>query len=344
MLGGDDYPATDSGYHCPCFISDYNAPGIYQTGGVQFKPDTRLGLQGRVNFPKANFAMTGQVVFRGSRDGKPNIEWVYGEYRFDEHTNLQFGRKRLPLFYYSESQDVGFSYPWVHLPPQLYGWEINNYDGVNLNYTRQTGSWNHTVEVFYGSETHYDSGYWKIYNGRDSKTDSKWQNILGADYAFSHDWLEGRLLYIQSYTQNRVTFADDPSLIASTYSDPAKQHIYGLSLKADYGDWVIQGELLYINRKHDYGMDHSQLVALGYHFGDWLPLISFANYKQQIRASIPDTPAEGHGTFSAVLRYDFSAASDFKIEFDDWRDHTAPGYSSMHGNWRLLSVSYDRVF
>ena len=282
-------------------------------------------------------------MFRGAADGRPDLEWLYGEYRFNDDINLQFGRKRLPLFYYSESQDVGFSYPWVHLPPQLYGWEIVNYDGLNLNYKTQIGSWTHTLEVFAGNETHHDSGYWKIYNGNDTKTNAKWSHILGTDYDFSRDWFEGRLLYIQSYTQNDETQGGDGTTAATSYSPPDMQHIYGASVNIDYHDWVIRGELLYINRKHDYGMDHTQLVALGYHFGDWTPMLSYANYKQQLNSDFQGA-AEGHATVAALLRYDLSASSDIKIEFDDWRDHTAPGYSSIHGNTRLLCASYDKVF
>ena len=31
------------------------------------------------------------------------------------------------------------AYPWVHLPGQVYGWEIVNYNGANLLYRDQWG-------------------------------------------------------------------------------------------------------------------------------------------------------------------------------------------------------------
>ena len=42
---------------------------------------------------------------------KPNLEWVYGAYDINANLALQAGRKRLPLLFYSESQDIGMAYP-----------------------------------------------------------------------------------------------------------------------------------------------------------------------------------------------------------------------------------------
>ncbi|MBK7846817.1 MAG: hypothetical protein IPJ73_05500 [Zoogloea sp.] len=53
---------------------------------------------------------------------------------------------------------------------------------------------------------------------------------------------------------------------------------------------------------------------------------------------------ERHGTWSAVLRYDLTDDSAIKAQLDLWKDRTAPGYGSMHGDARQFTVSYDRVF
>lgn len=108
--------------------------------------------------------------------------------------------------------------PRAHLPGQLYGWEIVNYNGANLQYRDQFGSWLGTINVFGGGETSHDAGIWKIYNGKDSRTDAKWSRIFGAEIKLSRDWFEGRYVYITSTTRNRIVSEGE-----TDYSDPAPQ-------------------------------------------------------------------------------------------------------------------------
>jgi len=336
ILGGTSHQ-TVSGYQCPCFISDYANAGIYENNGINIGPDSKLGLQGTATFNK-DFSATGQVVSRGARNGRVNLEWVYGSYKLNDTLTLQVGRKRLPLFYYSESQDVGLSFPWAHLPPQLYGWEIVNYNGANVLYQDQWGEWSSSLNVFAGDETRNDTGYWKIYNGKDTHTDSRWSNIRGAELGLSRDWLETRLVYIESDVQNKVVGVD------ADFSPKAKQQIYGLSANIDHEKWVVRTEFLYIDHKEDGGTDRAQLFGIGYRISKFLPMITYANYQETVAAD--QNRAEGHSTTSLSVRYDVNTSSAIKVQYDYWKDHSGPIYNTWtpYGSSRLLSVSYDMVF
>jgi len=330
-----------SGYRCPCFISDYGEAGVYEKRGLRFQPDSRLGLQGTAEFSE-RYSLTTQVEWRGT-DGVPDMEWLYGTMKLDHNMTLQAGRKRLPLFYYSESQDVGFSYPWVHLPPQMYGWEIVNYNGASLLYKGQRGDWSSGINVFGGNENAKNSPYWKIYNGKDSKTESHWTNIAGAYFSLSNDWFEARLLYIQSNIQN-TTIAPVAAVGPTT-----RQKVYGVSFNIDRAQWVVRSEFLYINRKESYGGDHAQLMGIGYRMGKWLPMATYANYRQSVTAN--QTQAEAHSTESLSLRYDLTTSSDVKLEFDHWRNRAQPQFFTAFpnaaipaGQVNLLAISYDMVF
>lgn len=333
---------SNSGYNCPCFISGYADAGVYEKGGVKWQPDSKLGLQGSAIF-NDRYSLTSQIVVRGASSGNVELQWLYGSIRFNDNLTLQLGRKRLPLFYYSEIQDVGQSYPWIHLPPQLYGWEAVNYNGANLYYEDQWGSWSSGMNFFTGSETVKDNGYWKIYNGKNTRTDSHWSNIAGAYFSLSKDWVETRLLYIQSKTQNTTP----PALV---FGNPTRQKIYGISFNADYEQWLARSEFLYINRKESYGGDHTQLYGLGYRLGKLLPMVTYTNYRQSVPAD--QTLAEAHSTTSLLLRYNLTSSSDIKLQYDHWQNHAqspfftaaAPNTSNPLGSANLLSVSYDRVF
>lgn len=353
ILGSGDKRDV-AGWECPCFVSDYAQGGVYEDKGGTINPDSKLGLQGKVQLGK-DFSITGQGVIRGARDGKANLEWVYGSYDLNRNITVQAGRKRLPLLYYSESQDVGVTYPWAHLPPQVYGWEIVNYNGANVLYRDQFGSWSSTANVFAGSETAKDNGFWKIYNGKKSKTDSKWDNILGGELVLSKDWFEARVGYIQSYYQNRTMndaagapVVDDPVAESTTaWSDKTeKQKIYALSFSVERDALIAKAEYLYMNREVVNEHDISKMIGVGYRLGKFTPFVSWADYQYGIPNPVGDEWGEGHAVTSFVLRYDLTPASDIKVQYDVWRDHSNPNYQTdlPYGNSKLISVSYDMVF
>ena len=177
MLGGTHANVED--YNCPCFISDYAQAGVYDgRSSLQWKPDSKLGLQGSASY--YNYSVTAQVVARGAT-GTADLEWLYGSYNVNDKITLQVGRKRLPMFYYSDVQDLGIALPWTHLPPGPYGWEAVNYNGVNVRYQDRWNNWSAPANLLAGNESNKDSGYWKIYNGRQSQTSIKWSNIIGGD-------------------------------------------------------------------------------------------------------------------------------------------------------------------
>ncbi|HOY01643.1 MAG TPA: hypothetical protein PLV36_09080, partial [Zoogloea sp.] len=117
VFGGTRDAAVDQGFHCPCFISDYAQRGVYEAGHWQAGPDSKLGLQGSVSAADGRFSLTGQAVSRGAANGAANLEWLYATVELSGNLTVQLGRKRLPLFSYSEAQDVGYALPWIHLPP-----------------------------------------------------------------------------------------------------------------------------------------------------------------------------------------------------------------------------------
>ncbi len=350
MLGGTRGAVMDR--DCPCFTSDYAQAGVYDgRSSLQFKPDSKLGLQGSAKINN-DLSFTAQIVSRGARDGDVNLEWLYGSYKINDNLTLQVGRKRLPMFYFSDTQDVGFALPWTHLPPQLYGWEAVNYNGINLAYRGQAGSWDITGNLLYGAESYKESGYYKIYYGKQNKTDVKWDAILGGDISFAKDWFEGRLVYIQSHTRSKSSsgYWDDTT---ASYIDPdegytnrARQRIYGISANIDYNNFIVRGERIYIDRPTVEYKDHATILSAGYRLGKWTPLVTWSQYRGQANiANGGDTDGqEKHETMAYTLRYDLTTSSAVKVQYDVQTDKSGPNWSPNYGNARLLTLTYDMVF
>lgn len=376
MLNGST--ETASGYRKPFFAADYAQAGIYDgSSGLQWKPDSKLGLQGTATFPGQAWSVTGQLVARGARDGRVDLEWLYASYKLNGHFTVQAGRKRIPMFYYSDTQDVGFALPWAHLPSQLYGWEAVNYNGVNLSYQGQWGEWTGAMDLLAGSESRKETGYWKIYRGKRNRTDIKWEDIVGGDIALTRDWLETRFVYLQSKMRSRNvngiwdgaltpgarTYGQDPS--GDTAADPGfgnpagNQKIYGLTFNVDYRNFLVRSEIIYIDHRQSMGYkDHAFIVGAGYRFGRLTPMVTVADYRSQAitAAGAASDAQEATRTTSLVLRYDLTPSSDIKVQFDSQKDRSGPHYTldqiglgtsvpgNRYGNSRLLTLAYDMIF
>ncbi|MDP2795215.1 MAG: hypothetical protein Q8O25_14260 [Sulfurisoma sp.] len=358
MLGGDRGNVND--FPCPCLAVDYGQGGVYDgRGGLQWGPDSKLGVQGSATFGaggNGGLSLTGQAVARGARGGRVNLEWLYGSYEINEKFTLQAGRKRLPLFYYSDVQDIGFALPWVHLPPAVYGWEAVNYNGVNLLWHDQWGHWSSTLNLLAGSESRRESGYWKIYNGRRNRTDVRWGNIAGGDLTLQRDWFEARFVFMQSTTQTKnvsgawdaATQSYDPATIddAWTPSPAARQRIHGAAFNADYRNWLVRSEFVFIDRPGNNWKDFSQNLSLGYRYGKWQPMATWSSYHANAvtRQGAQSDAQEAWTVTSLVLRRDLGASSALKLQYDNLKEQGGPNWQPRYGNARLLTLSYELVF
>jgi hypothetical protein len=350
MIGGTRANVED--YNCPCFISDYAHAGVYDgRSSLQWMPDSKFGVQGSASISAAS--ITAQVVALGST-GTAELEWLYGSYNVNDNITVQAGRKRLPMFFYSDVQDIGIALPWTHLPPGPYGWEVVNYNGINIRYQDRWGSWAVTSNLLAGSEHNSNSGYWKIYNGRQSKSEVKWTNIVGGDLSVSRDWLEARMVYIQSDTEeNNTSLYWDPTTqtygpaIGALYPQ-AKQQIYGLSVNSDYQNWLIRSEVIQINHPGLTFTDHAQLLGVGYRYGQWQPMFTWSQYKGSVTTSGAQSNSSSYAnnqrTISLTLRYDLTSTSDLKVQYDNLTDHSDPLYTPNYGNSTLLTFAYDAVY
>jgi hypothetical protein len=357
MLDGTSNNVADN--NCPCFAADYAQAAVYDgRKELQFNPDSKLGLQGTAAVANGRFSVTAQAVARGATK-KVNLEWLYASLRANDTITIQAGRKRLPMFYYSDTQDIGVALPWTHLPPQLYGWEAVNYNGMNLMYQDQWGSWSATSNILAGSESINDAGYDRIYYGRQSRTDVKWDHIVGGDLTLQKDWFETRFVYIQSTTSTRnvsgtwdaALGAYDPATSQTDFGTEFGQEIFGLTFNVDYESWLARSEFIRINRPGQTFRDNAYIVAAGKRVGKWQLLLTQSSYwgTAVVENGGDPTAQEAHVTNSATLRYDLTTSSDVKVQYDYQHDQSGPNWvvgtnGAPYGDARLLTVAYDMVF
>jgi hypothetical protein len=323
-------PSNLAGEACPCYIADWSNAGVY-SNQFSLQPESRVGVQATYSINK-DLSIVGQVVSRGT-EATPNVQWAYGSYKWDKNWEVQVGRKRIPLYFYSDFQDIGSSYPWVSPPPELYGWEATNYNGASLRYSDNIGATNLTSSAFAGAEKVKDSGYQSLYYS--GKTTVKWSNLAGADLELRHGVFTTRVIAMQAKVNTSNTSVG--------LNDNADLKAYGVAFNVDGDNWFVLSELTQLSRQ--FTDAHYKITApaftigAGFNLGKWTPFVNYAQYKESSSDHSKYMP-QAFKRPSITLRYDVDDNSSIKVQLDKTRDTT----NNFGGNSTMLRLSYDRLF
>lgn len=126
--------------------------GVGGTRRLSYTVDSRLGAQADAKFDKKWSAVV-QVVVEQRYDlsYKPTVEWANVKYQATPDLALRVGRIALPIFLAADYRKVGYAYPWVRTPQEVYGGvPITNSDGADLTYRWQHAGVKHVTQAFYG--------------------------------------------------------------------------------------------------------------------------------------------------------------------------------------------------
>lgn len=122
-----------------------------------FLPNSKFGLQFTALFNDKFKAVTqimgGYEVFN-TNYFYTQMEWAYVQYNPTNELDFQFGRTRVPSFYYSDYLDVNHAQPWVTPPEEVYfivGDAFSNVDGIKANYAFYYNDWTANTKLWFGS-------------------------------------------------------------------------------------------------------------------------------------------------------------------------------------------------
>ncbi len=318
--------------NCTRFIADWAHAGVYGDE-LTATPESRAGLQATVKF-NPQWSATTQVTARAVKDQALNLEWLYLSYQIAPEWTLQMGRKRLPLYYYSDFQDVGYAYNTIRPSPDVYGWDVVNYNGASLSYSTEAGAWTLRTEVLVGSENSKKNPYARLYN--EAPKDVSWGSIGGISFEFSKDWFSGRLSYVSSTVKQ---IDRDSGLVEVEASGP-KQDFLGLAVNADFEHWIVRSEFGQAKREALNYKAKYYLLTLGYRMGAFTLTGGSSAYLENSFDEAAYSPVKLRSQLLA-LRYELHKGGALKLQWDRVRDSSAvPGA----GNAQVLSASYDVVF
>jgi hypothetical protein len=114
--------------------------------------DSKVGLQLSALFTDELSAIV-QVVSQHLYDNtwRPQLAWANLKYQLTPDLSIRAGRSVAAPFLLSDTSLVGYTYPWVRPPIELYGeLPVSNQDGLAVNYHLQGGAVQQTFSLSYG--------------------------------------------------------------------------------------------------------------------------------------------------------------------------------------------------
>lgn len=270
---------------------DYN-------GDWSFDSDSMVAVQGILGLT-SRLSLTGQVVSRGydSDDNAdpyvPEIEWFFGSYDLNPETRLRFGRLRTPHYLFSESLEIGYSYPWARPPVDVYVFFLepfSHFDGVDISYQTTSGSGFETeLKAFVGQMSGKFMGMEIEVSRIAGVVMSTKKDDLTLRYGVNTNRtnldLPGGEVAINGFDTAAKYFPATFSGISENFRDRHQEFQYhGAGLQWEPGNWNITAEkFLFLGPKEQYSLDsRGYYLSIGRQFGDWMPYGVLGEYRTRI--------------------------------------------------------------
>ena len=341
----------------------FTAPSGY-SADHSFQPESNFALQAYAGLADSITAVT-QILARGSDDFQPKFQWAYLNYRFNDTFALKAGRLENPEYLYSDYLFVGEAYPWITLPPSLYITQSNNtIDGLSLSAQTSAGEWYLLSQITFGSSSTTDNvaastlgPLAPLYpNGFAVQFTSR--NGVGLlQEATYNDWL---LLHLAVNTSKSsisgVPFIDNEvsAIDAAGYHEAARDLAfsndmliyYTAGVQINRWKWELLAEFAGIDYlSGSYGdKSESGYIAVGRHFGKWLPMVTVGHTNQWAATSkaVEELPANSSFVnfiqglaenpqtrlkdtyYQLTLRYDLTSNVALKAEYAHYESGWRP--------------------
>lgn len=260
--------------------------------GVTSSDDNLYGFDEDINFATGSlFALqvsgdingkmtaTAQLIARGDDDFSVDFEWAYVTYQATDDLSISAGRFRVPLFRYSSSLDVGYSYHWIAPPQAVYAVAFNNIDGIRLDYQNYVGDWEYAIQAVVGNYEAEDPGTGALVTGDNTAllTGEVTYNAFKARAVYGiggkTDAVQAQLnAAIGQISAGNQAFEDFLSI------NDDRGTFAGFGLEFDNFDYFISGEFTTTKIKDSYFADEDvYYITVGARFGKWIPSITYEN-------------------------------------------------------------------
>lgn len=327
-------------------------------GSVTAQPNMVVGAQMDVAINE-RLRTSIQFVSRGLEQNELATEWAYFAYRATERLTLRGGRLRTPYYAYSDALDVGYAYPWVRPPLEIYNLPVSSFEGFDTLYDFPVGDWLGQVQAYYGSVTDSDP----VLTGLKFTLD-QYQGLV---FSLSQPDLTLRVAYhttnstgetIEGGNSEATLEGLDQAQLIAEHLNAAGGHLYQnfttdlsgrdaafANVAAIYDDsiWFFAAE--YAHLWADYELfpgGDSGYVSFGRHFGAWFPYAMFSTVYADDQ---DEAPVNARIQGAEALTDTLNGLNLADIDPDPFRivssQDAATGMQSLADGLRLLRIQQD---
>jgi len=338
----------------------YGLTGEY-VDELRTEPVSRAGLQGTV-FLADEFSATAQLLVRGERSSyEAELEWAYLSYQATDSLELRAGRLRLPAFLLSESLDVGYSYPWIRLPSEVYGQvPISRYIGGDLLYNFELGDFEAVAQLMLGQSDSdvYMSG---------ARTEMEARDMWSASLTLQYDYGRIRLGHLAADITVDTDFTTIAEMPPGAFVTGNARGDFGLVIEGltgtftslgysyENGNWLSYGEVAVREVDGpDFPDTRSAFLTVGYRLDQWMPHLTFGWAEITDDAQVNGVSIrDGEQTSWTIgLRYDPQPGLAVKVEYSQIETEGPHGFSGLfetaglprNADAGIASLAIDFVF
>ncbi|WP_313704709.1 hypothetical protein [Massilia sp.] len=270
--------AHSSERHADYSSSAMKASGAGRSHDWSPQVDSKLGLQADLRLgPRWSGVL--QVVSEQHLDYsyRPRVEWANLKYQATPELALRFGRIALPVFVAADYRKVGYAYPWVRTPVELYGAiPLSNSDGADLTWRWDGDAVRGTTQVFAGRTTV------PLFAGahlRGSGIAGLSQTIERGDLSVRASFITTRLtitLFPELFAGLRAFGPPGQALADSLAVEHKRATGTSIGLNYDPGQWFVLGEAGHYAVDAYLGASDSAYASAGYRHGAFTPYLGYA--------------------------------------------------------------------
>lgn len=212
------------------------------------------------------FDVTAQVIAKAEQDSwKANLEWLYLSHQTTDRLVLRAGRLRNPVYMYSETLDVGFTYPWIRLPDEIYHQvQISSYEGADFIYTMPLSYGSVSVQANAGQALNRDYFFY------DTMLEMDYKKIAGGSVT----------LATNDYGSLRLSYSE-ADLTLGTLLTGQKGKFTSLGYQYDNGTWLTANEATRLVVEGPVATKDAFYLMGGRRFGELMPHLTYAQLDEQ---------------------------------------------------------------
>lgn len=234
---------------------------------------------------QANYGLTDSITATLQLTAKPdqdewkaNVEWAYLSWQANDNLMLRAGRLRTPIYMYSESLDVGFSYPWLRLPDEVYSQvQLTNYEGADAVYNIPLSFGSVALQLAGGQAK--DRKFFAL----DDENDIDYEKMFAVNITLTtNDFGSLRIGYIETNVTGGIAGVvrlPNGNVVRQTFTtfDAQKGKFSSIGYQYDNGTWISSNEFTTRNLETDgQGLATAFYLMGGRRFGDFLTHVTYA--------------------------------------------------------------------